>query len=268
MDYIKIESIRTEIERRRSLLIKYSYDKSTQVVPVEQKRIQSILEKWESPARPEDIVTLIKQFCVSVFSYAPLRRYLSSFIDNLPMRDTVNVALSKAFGNEEFLFDSNWTPIALHELALRIQRKENFNLTSKQFKPRIISVLITGTKVLSNELENGLESFYIKISSVTNPIAMWELAKDISRPINNVGVALICDFLKELGFTRYVKIDHHFRREFPELISSLKTCKQSPKESFILSQEIADSIGITPFHLDSILYLWGRYSKYLYRLER
>ncbi len=88
---------------------------------------------------------------------------------------------------------------------------------------------------------------------------MWELATEISKSINNVGVALICDFLKEIGFTRYVKVDHHFKREFPELISTSKKCKQSPKESFILSQELADSIGITPFHLDSILYLWGRY---------
>ena len=84
-------------------------------------------------------------------------------------------------------------------------------------------------------------------------------ALEVSKSINNVGVALVCDFLKEIGFTRFVKVDHHFKREFPELLSTSKTCKQSPKESFILSQELADSIGITPFHLTRSLYLWGRY---------
>jgi len=39
-----------------------------------------------------------------------------------------------------------------------------------------------------------------------SPIEMWNLALEISKSINNVGVALICDFLKEIGFTRYVKV--------------------------------------------------------------
>jgi hypothetical protein len=85
---------------------------------------------------------------------------------------------------------------------------------------------------------------------------------DFSRPIQNVGPALICDFFKEMGFVRYVKVDHHFRKEFPELISGNTECNQNPKENFMLSQQIADSDGITPYHLDAILYLWGRYGKH------
>ncbi len=259
MDYNLLQRIPIEIDRRRTLLVKYSYDSSYPIVPVERMRIQSLLERWEVPLRPEDKQTLTKQFCVSAFSYAPLRRYLASFIDNLPMRDTIPLSLSKAFDNSDFLEDSNWSPESLHKLALRIQAKSNFDLSRKQFNPRIISVLLTGTIFLSNELRNGLDKFYHTILSASTPITMWKLAEEFSKPISNVGVALICDFLKEIGFTRYVKVDHHFRREFPALISDLKNCKQSSKESFILSQEIADSIGITPFHLDSILYLWGRY---------
>jgi len=198
MDRIKIDSIRNEIERRRSLLIKLSYDKASMVAPVERQRIQSILERQESPSRPEDIPTLVRQFCASAFSYAPLRRYLSSLIDNIPMRDTIHVSLSKAFGNEGFLSDSTWEPDALHDLAFRIQRIENYDLANKQFKPRIISVLLTGTQVLSDELKNGMESLYHKIECANKPSAMWDMAKDFSRPINNVGVILICDFFKEI----------------------------------------------------------------------
>ncbi len=146
-------------------------------------------------------------------------------------------------------------------MAKKIQLRENYDLSRKQFNPRIISVLLTGTIVLQKELSRGLDDFYQKISNANTPIPMWELALEISRSINNVGVALICDFLKEIGFTRYVKVDHHFRKEFPELISASQTFRQSPMESFILSQELADSVGITPFHLDAILYLWGRYGK-------
>lgn len=254
-----INQIRTEIEQRRKRLIDLSYQKSNPIIPIERERIEALLEKWESPSQPADVETLMKQFCVSAFSYAPLRKYLISIIGDIPMRDTIALTLSKVFNENEFLSDSSWSPISLHRLASKIQLREKFDLSRKLFKPRIISVLLSGTKFFEGELSHGLDGFYRKISSAKSPIEMWNLALEISESINNVGVALVCDFFKEIGFTRYVKVDHHFKREFPELLSTSRTCKQSPKESFILSQELADSIGITPFHLDSILYLWGRY---------
>ena len=121
--------------------------------------------------------------------------------------------------------------------------------------------MLSGTSKLQKELIPGLDLFYDKISRVTVPLEMWRLVNEFSGTINQVGPALICDFFKEIGFIRYVKVDHHFRKEFPQLISSLKSCSQDPKHSFILSQEIADLIEITPFNLDAILYLWGRYGK-------
>lgn len=256
-----IIKIKSEIERRRKFLIERSYDLSVDMSSVERTRIQSILDNRESPSRPADIITLMKQFCTSAFSYAPLRRYLASFINDLPLRDTIDTALSRAFSNSAFLDDSNWTPEGLGRLALCIQKNEKYDLSRKQFNPRIISVLITGSVKLSNELKNGLDCFYNNISEVTTPAEMWELVLDFSRPIRNVGTALVCDFFKEMGFVRYVKVDHHFRKELPELVSGYAKCNQNPKESFILSQQIADSVVITPFHLDSILYLWGRYGR-------
>lgn len=98
----------TEISRRRKRLIELSYQDNIPIVPVERERIQSLLERWESPSRPTDVETLMKQFCVSAFSYAPLRKYLASFIGNIPMRDTIALLLSKVFNNNEFLNDSNW----------------------------------------------------------------------------------------------------------------------------------------------------------------
>lgn len=256
-----VNEIRREIERRRKVLIEKANNSAFIMSYVERTRIHSLLENWESPARPADIVTVMKQFCTSAFSYAPLRKYLSSLLGDLPLRDTVQIALNKAFNNSAFLDDSSWTPLALGKLALTIQEKEKYDLSSIRFNPRIISVLISGSEKLSDELKNGLDSFYSKISSKVPPPEMWNLVLDFSRTIRNVGPALVCDFFKEMGFVRYVKVDHHFRKEFPELVASIGNCSQNPRESFILSQEIADAIGITPFHLDSILYLWGRYGR-------
>jgi len=140
-----------------------------------------------------------------------------------------------------------------------MQESSIYDLTKKQFKPRITSVLISSTSKIAKELIDGLDVFYNRISKVTSPPEMWKLVNDFSEPIAQVGPALICDFFMKIGFTRYVKVDHHFRKEFPKLVILAVSCKLNPKHSFILSQEIADSVSITPFHLDSILYLWGRY---------
>ena len=122
---------------------------------------------------------------------------------------------------------------------------------------------------MKQELSGGLKAFYRRIADVTDPLEMWRLVNDFSSTIDQVGPALICDFFKEIGFTRYVKVDHHFKAQFPRLVSPEESCRNSPKKSFILSQEIADAIGITPFHLDAIMYLWGRYgSRLSTRAER
>lgn len=253
------DNVREELERRRKALVDFSCDDSTSLKPVERMRIQSLLERWESPGRPTDIAALLKQFCVSAFSYAPLRRFLADFIGDLPTRNTIARALSLAFGDDGFLVESNWLPEGLGSLAAAIQERERFDLLRRQFKPRIISVLRTASAKMETELADGLVDFYGKVSNVTAPCDMWNLVNAFSKPIRHVGPALICDFFKEIGFTRYVKVDHHFARGFPALLASEGSCRLNPRRSFVLSQEIADAIGMTPFHLDAILYLWGRY---------
>lgn len=259
MDY-QFDTLRKELERRRSILIKYSHDNSFKMEAIERERIQSLLERGENIIRPADIPTLMKQFCVSAFSYSPLRRFLKQFVSDIPMRASIAKALSLAFDNEKFLDDANWCPDTLYNLAESIQRTVKYDLNRKQFKPRMIAVLLTGTSKLSEELNNGLEGFYNKISAITSSIEMWQFVNDFSKPIAQVGPALVCDFFKEIGFTQYVKVDHHFKKQFPQIVPNKDSCKSNPKQSFILSQEIASKVGITPFHLDAILYLWGRYA--------
>jgi hypothetical protein len=187
---------------------------------------------------------------------------LRPLVGELPSIKNIDKALSLAFDNEEFLVEENWTPEGLLKIATAIQSVENYNLDSREFKPRIIAVLLTGMEKMKAELVNGLDAFYREIDSVREPVAMIRLINSFSRVIKNVGPVLVSDFFKNIGFTNYVKIDYHFRNEFPKLMT-FKTHKKdlSFRESFILSQEIAKELGYTPFYIDALLYLWGRYGK-------
>lgn len=263
MDQKRIAEIKNELERRTKILIELSHNPNFLMEPFERNRIQNFLEKHGTPEKPKTIEKLMKHFCVSSFSYAPLRNnFLAPFIGELPSTQNIDKALHLAFGNPDFLDIKNWQPQELGLLAKQIQNKSQFDLKSKQFRPRIIAVLISGSAKMQEELQSGLETFYTRIRKVIVPEDMWKYVNDSSKKIIQVGPALFCDFLKEIGFTRYVKVDHHFRKEFPQLIGVNDSCrKMSFKKSFILSQEIADKIGISPYLLDSLLYLWGRYGK-------
>jgi len=252
--------VRNELQRRRDVLVSRSHDDSSPMEPFERARIQPLLERWEAPPPPIDIPNVVKQFCVSAFSYAPLRNnFFKPLADGLPTRDNIARALSRAFDEARFLDNDNWLPAPLERLALAIQRKHKFDLSSRQFKPRVVGVLLTGSRKLGEELSGGLHGFYERIARVSDAASMWDLVNDFSKSIHLVGPALICDFFKEIGFVRYVKIDHHFGKQLPKLVNVDGNCRLNPKRSFLMSQEIADAVGMTPFHLDSILYLWGRY---------
>ena len=89
---------------------------------------------------------------------------------------------------------------------------------------------------------------------------LWGLATELSIGIKNVGTNLMCDFLKESGFTDYAKMDIHMIRSMSEVMNVSNCSKLSDFESFFVTQWLADKIKMTPFKLDKILYVYGVYN--------
>ena len=172
--------------------------------------------------------------------------------------------MAEIFSEEGFLINDNWIPAKLYEIAKRIQEKERYNFNSKKFKPRMIIVLMEGSQEMERRLEGGIDKFYqeIEIINQSSGEIMWDFVLVFKKNIHNVGSALICDFLKNIGCNRFVKVDHHFKKEFPDLLGVDYCGNISEKKHFLLSQEISEILKISPFNLDHILYQWGRYKKY------
>ncbi|MCB0458533.1 MAG: hypothetical protein KDC74_00755 [Flavobacteriaceae bacterium] len=264
IDLSKINNIRSELKNRQEKLIKFAYDQNLQMDDLDRENIIDFFENGNIPKRPEGIPNLMKSFLTCCFSYAPLRKYLTSIERKIPTPDRLPNCLAEIYSEEKFLIHDNWTPNRLHDIANNIQKKERYNLESKKFKNRMISVILSGTQVIEGHLKNGLDKFYIELNALNRSSSevMWNYVLEFQKHIYNVGPALICDFLKDIGCDRFVKVDHHFKREFPYLLG-LDDCKKlSSKEHFILSQKISDSLNLSPFHLDHLLYQWGRYKKY------
>lgn len=265
----QVEAIRTELNRRKEVLVRLSYQASVQMDDLDRRNIQYFFENGCHPGRPQTVSLVLKKFIKSSYSYAPLRNFLRSKIGGIPSTDTIQKCLFLVFDAPDFLDESTWTPEGIEKLAKTIQCRLNLDLSSNRFKERMMAVLLSGPKILGFELEDGLESFYTKVDRISNDgaEAMWSYVHEFSRSMNKVGPALACDFLKGIGFVRFVKIDHHFKREFPALVG-IDGCRSlSEKENFVLSQLLADALAMTPYHLDHLLYQWGRHKKYQQRIQ-
>ncbi len=259
-----INTIKSELDRRKNILIRLAYNSAIFIDKLDRECIKSFFERGEIPARPKTISDLMQTFFICCFTYAPLRKYLTSVTGSIPTPDMLPHCLSIIYEESSFINKENWYPEKLYEIAGKIQKTQNYDLKSNKFKPRMIAVLLTGSKEMSDRLNNGIEDFYSELSEISSQSAetMWDFVKNFPINIYNVGTALICNFFKDIGFVRFIKVDHHFKREFPNLIGFDDCKKLSMKEHFIISQKIADSLQITPFHLDHLLYQWGRYKKY------
>jgi len=248
----------------REKLIKMAYNQNIQMDKLDRKCIISFFQHWEIPKRPKNITELMKVFFTCCFTYAPLRKYLSSIFGSIPTPSMLPNCLSEIYSEKEFLNDQNWTPNKLHEIASKIQDRDQFDLKSNQFKPRMVAVILDGSREMEKYLEYGIDKFYQELDEINKSTGeeIWKYVSEFPKQIYNVGTALICDFLKDIGCDRFVKVDHHFKKEFPSLLGLNDCTKLNSKEHFILSQEISNMLKMSPFHLDHLLYQWGRYKKY------
>jgi len=62
----------------------------------------------------------------------------------------------------------------------------------------MISVMLSGSKVMNDKLKNGLASFYKELDEINNKSAndIWDYLLEFPKNIHNVGSALISDFIK------------------------------------------------------------------------
>lgn len=257
----EVEAVRRQLDYRREALIKLARASLTEMDPLDQDEILKYLAGGLAPKRPEDLASLMKSFLKSCYTYSVVRNYCRRVLGAIPMPDTMGILMDRVFPDNALLEDNTWLPQNLKKTALRIQRREKLKLTSNQPRPRMLRAMLDGSDEMAKRLDGGLEPFYESIErvSASSAEAMWSFVEGFSKPIYNVGPNLICDFLKEIGFLRFVKVDHHFMRQFPKLMGEADCRRLSPKETFLLSQEVADAIGIEPYYLDRILYEWGRY---------
>lgn len=83
----------------------------------------------------------------------------------------------------------------------------------------------------------------------------------ISRQVAGIGFALACDFVKEIGYSNYVKPDVHTK----QILVGLDLVRNTVNDqtAFNAITTFARAAGLSPYHVDKLMWLVG--SGYFYR---
>ncbi|MBM6943367.1 hypothetical protein H6A22_09815 [Collinsella intestinalis] len=107
---------------------------------------------------------------------------------------------------------------------------------------------------------SGLEDFQGFVASFQyNAATKAALPLYLAQKIRGMGFALSCDALKELGYVGYPKPDVHMKG----ILSGLGFCGEDDMEVFETLVGMADTLGITPYRLDKVLWLVSSGNFYL-----
>lgn len=97
---------------------------------------------------------------------------------------------------------------------------------------------------------DNIDEFNDFVTKETNksPINLPMLLKN---EIFGLGFSLACNFLKDCGYTEYLKPDVHIK----EVFSKTGICNNDEYEVFNSAREMAKVVGITPYDLDKLLWI-------------
>ena len=88
-DQNTIARVRTELERRRSLLVAVARNSNAPIDQLDREEILLYLGEGKLPVRPDSVPDLLRAFFSSCFTYAVLRKFCVAKFGRIPMRSTI-----------------------------------------------------------------------------------------------------------------------------------------------------------------------------------
>lgn len=144
---------------------------------------------------------------------------------------------------------------ALNESDLLEQFREAFTSEEGNFPEytwRIWTCAVIDSARFLSTFDGGAKSFYSAIDDLQkhdlNSLGVIEF---VASNIRNMGFALVCDAIKELGYDCYPKPDQHIK----DVCSEIGLCGKGNYKVFKTIRDIAESCGETPYKVDKMIWL-------------
>lgn len=273
------EQIKMEVQKKESYLLTVAQNGSQLDETHRDMVLESIRDNKPRP-RPESLNKLMVQLVSSAFSYNRIRKQLRKINrevfknPSFPVRENHEQILAYILNDKRLEDEVYWHPREFKELLKEIDKKGDYkhlNIISDYWLEHMMDTLRTAPTKLMELSNSDINKFYKKVDTVCNQQfgrdvfikaqELWEFATEMSKGIRNVGTHLICDFLKESGYTDYAKMDVHLIRSMSEILNANSSKDLTDFELFVATLWVADKIKMTPYRLDKIQYVYDVYHK-------
>ncbi len=142
----------------------------------------------------------------------------------------------------------------LEEIVARVKPRGEIRRTRRSVWPQFCRSVVTGARFLAQF--SGSDAFYAWADRYdTDASTRADLPVAISTQVSGLGFALACDFVKELGYSNFGKPDVHIRAILVGL--GLMPEKASDYEAFKTLTVFSESAGLSPYHVDKLMWLVG-----------
>ena len=151
----------------------------------------------------------------------------------------------------------------LEDIIFSFKLEGKINETNSGTIPRLCKTIIEAAKFIEqfrnvDEFYNWVDKFY-KDETLRPALPPY-----LSYEIYGLGVALSCDFLKELGFVEYSKPDIHLKDIFDKLNLSQT---RSDRDVILSINRIARNNKVNPYTVDKLFWLIGSGFFYLSNIK-
>jgi len=210
-------------------------------------------------AKYQTLLKIYERFCISAqnrWRYPQVIGWIEEQPDMQAALNHFDIELNRGWSQERFY----------HVLTTNTKRGRTANLSSsrnlwKQFAGSLAD--ITGFLAPYADSSGSAKRFrqFVTDRALTKECA-WELAAEVSNSIRGMGATLVCDTLKEIGFTQYSKPDLHIKRLFTQLGYSRS---DDDRDVFYALWDFSTEVGVCPSQADKIFWLIGSGNYYMFK---
>jgi len=220
-----------------------------------------MLQAYFHPIRPNTVAGIYRHLLESAQNANMKAGVIGQSIDGLP---NLALVLCEFDPKEVVKKYGNSREQVFEDIKRILKPRGTVNSGPSGLWPKYCRTILDGARFMTQFV--SAEDFYTWVSIFydddrTRPALPLLLKEEIS----GFGLALACDFLKELGYVKFAKPDVHLRKIFTEL----ELCRDGASDYELLRAivRVADNCGITPYHADKVFWLIGSGNLYYHNLN-
>ena len=150
-------------------------------------------------------------------------------------------------------YHNEWNRI-LDDIVEKLRPRGKIRRTERGLWPKYCRTILSGARFLAQF--STVDDFYGWVDVFDNDDRVrTALPLLLSREISGFGLALSCDFLKELGYANFAKPDVHLC----DIFIGLALCPEDSDDYEVLKAvvRVARNCGVKPYNVDKLFWLIG-----------